>query len=382
MRANKMCAILGNVYECPELLPLTEKRPLATLPFDCKYRLIDFNLSNAINANVKSVYMVFNQGTTKSVFDHIGGGREWHLDSVDSRYFIHFYQDFLKKKAEGRPYYESVIDYLHKSKSEYTVFMGNRMLCNIDLEAVLKIHQQNDSEMTVVYKKMPREQIYRQDEILEVDEHGIVKGNHNFLEERSDDELLNLCMKIFICRTDWLIHALEEGQKVGSPVALLDFLTLLMSRVKTSAYEYTGFLSNIFDIKSYYDANMAMLDPKKFTSLLYSKQKIYTKLKNEVATYYSPTSDVKNSQFATGCLVDGKAYGSLFSRSVVIEKDAEIENSIIMANCCIKENAFIRDAILDKNVVVEPGVKIIGSADKPVVIKKNTHVLNDVYGGE
>ncbi len=127
---------------------------------------------------------------------------------------------------------------------------------------------------------------------------------------------------------------------------------------------------------------MAMLDPKKFTSLLYSKQKIYTKLKNEVATYYSPTSDVKNSQFATGCLVDGKAYGSLFSRSVVIEKDAEIENSIIMANCYIKENAFIRDAILDKNVVVEPGVKIIGSADKPVVIKKNTHVLNDVYGGE
>lgn len=67
-----MCAILGNVYECPELLPLTEKRPLATLPFDCKYRLIDFNLSNAINANIKSVYMVFNQGTTKSVFDHIG----------------------------------------------------------------------------------------------------------------------------------------------------------------------------------------------------------------------------------------------------------------------------------------------------------------------
>lgn len=377
-----MCAILGNVYECPELLPLTEKRPLATLPFDCKYRLIDFNLSNVINANVKSVYMVFNQGTTKSVFDHIGGGREWHLDSVDSRYFIHFYQDSLKKKAEGRPYFESVIDYLQKSKSEYTVFIGNRMLCNIDLEAVLKIHQQNDSEMTVVYKKMPREQIYRQDEILEVDEHGIITGNHNILEERSDAELLNLCMKIFICRTDWLIQALEKGQNLGGPVALIDFFTLLMSHVKTSAYEYTGFLSNIFDIKSYYDANMAMLDPKKFTSLLYSKQKIYTKLKNEVATYYSPTSDVKNSQFATGCLVDGKAYGSLFSRSVVIEKGAEVENSIIMASCCIKENAFIRDAILDKNVVVEPGVKIIGSATKPVVIKKNTHVLSDVYGGE
>lgn len=382
MRANKLCAILGNVYECPELLPLTEKRPWATLPFDCKYRLIDFNLSNTINANVKSVYMLFNQGKTKSVFDHIGGGREWHLDSVDSRYFIHFYQDFLKRKAEGRPYFESVIDYLNKSKSEYTVFMGNRMLCNIDLTAVLKIHEQSDSELTVVYKKMPKNQIYHQDEILEVDDRGMVTGNHNSLEDRSDNELMNLSMKIFICRTDHLMTALQEGQNSGAPVALLNFFNQMMGQVKTQAYEYTGFLSNIFDVKSYYDANMDMLDPKKFASLLYSKHKVYTKLKNEVATYYSATSDVKNSQFATGCLVDGKAHNSLFSRSVVIEKDAEIEGSIVMANCKIQENAIVKYAILDKNVVVEPGVKIIGSAEHPLVVKKNTHVLSDIYGGE
>ncbi|MDT2737585.1 glucose-1-phosphate adenylyltransferase subunit GlgD [Enterococcus pseudoavium] len=382
MRANKMCAILGNVHECPELLPLTEKRPLATLPFDCKYRLIDFNLSNAINANIKSVYMVFNQGTTKSVFDHIGGGREWHLDSVDSRFFIHFYQDFLKKKAEGRPYFESVIDYLNKSKSEYTVFMGNRMLYNIDLEAVLKIHQQNDSTLTVVYKKMPKEQIYRQDEILDVDEHGTVTDHHNFLADKSDEELLNMSMKLFVCRTDWLISALQEGQNHGGPVALLDFLILAMDKVKTSAYEYTGLVSNIFDINSYYKANMDMLDPKKFASLLYSKQKVYTKLKNEVATYYAPTSEVTDSQFATGCMVYGKVHGSLFSRSVVVENGAQIEDSIVMASCSIHENALIKNAILDKNVVVEAGVKIIGSANKPIVIKKNTHVLSDIYGGE
>ncbi|GAA2909499.1 glucose-1-phosphate adenylyltransferase subunit GlgD [Enterococcus pseudoavium] len=382
MRANKMCAILGNVHECPELLPLTEKRPLATLPFDCKYRLIDFNLSNAINANIKSVYIVFNQGTTKSVFDHIGGGREWHLDSVDSRFFIHFYQDFLKKKAEGRPYFESVIDYLNKSKSEYTVFMGNRMLYNIDLEAVLKIHQQNDSTLTVVYKKMPKEQIYRQDEILDVDEHGTVTDHHNFLADKSDEELLNMSMKLFVCRTDWLISALQEGQNHGGPVALLDFLILAMDKVKTSAYEYTGLVSNIFDINSYYKANMDMLDPKKFASLLYSKQKVYTKLKNEVATYYAPTSEVTDSQFATGCMVYGKVHGSLFSRSVVVENGAQIEDSIVMASCSIHENALIKNAILDKNVVVEAGVKIIGSANKPIVIKKNTHVLSDIYGGE
>ena len=44
MKTNKMCALIGNIHRYDELLPLTENRPLATLPFDCKYRLIDFNL--------------------------------------------------------------------------------------------------------------------------------------------------------------------------------------------------------------------------------------------------------------------------------------------------------------------------------------------------
>ncbi|MBO1306806.1 glucose-1-phosphate adenylyltransferase subunit GlgD [Enterococcus sp. 669A] len=382
MRANKMCAILGNAHECQELMPLTEKRPLATLPFDCKYRLLDFSLSNIVNANVKSVYMVFNQGLTRSVFDHIGGGREWHLDSVDSKYFIHFYQDYLQRRAEGRPYYEAAIDYLKKSKSKYTVFMGNKMLCNIDLRAVLKIHQQHDSDITVVYKKMPINQIAYQDIILDIDEHGIVEGHHSYFDDPVESEIKNLSMNIFIVGTDWLINAMTDGQKKGTPVAIQDFLTLCMDKHKTSAYEYTGFLSNIFDVKAYYDANMAMLDSKKFSSLLYSNQKIYTKLKNEVATYYAPTSDVHNSQFATGCIVKGKVRNSLFSRSSVVEEGAEVRDSIIMASAVINENASISYAILDKHVYVDAGVKIVGTPEKPVVIKKNVHVTCDIIGGE
>lgn len=382
MRANKMCAIIGSINESKELLPLTEKRPLSTLPYDCKYRIIDFNLSNVVNANIKSVYMVFNQDLTKSVFDHIGGGREWHLDSVDSHYFIHFFQNFLRKKAEGLPYFDQAIDYLNKSKSEYTVFMGNQMLCNIDLEAVLKIHQNKGSEITAVYKKMPKEQISGKDVLLEIEEQGMVKGYHSFADADKTPELFNLGMNIFICRTDWLIQKLQEGQNNDAPVSIQEYLTQLMTTVTTSAYEYTGFLSNIFDIPSYYQANMAMLDSKKFASLLFSSQKIYTKLKNEVATYYAPTSVVTNSQFATGCVIEGAVENSLVSRSTLVQERATISDSIIMASVKVLEGAEIKYAILDKNVVVEPGVKIIGTLEKPVVVKKNAHVLHDIYGGE
>ena len=127
MRTNKMCAILGNLHRYKELMPLTESRPLSTLLFDCKYRLLDFNLSSIENANIKQVYMIFNEGETQSVFDHIGGGKEWNLDGVQNRFFIHLFQDSLKQQAAGQEYYYNVIDYLEKSKSEHTVYMGSNI---------------------------------------------------------------------------------------------------------------------------------------------------------------------------------------------------------------------------------------------------------------
>lgn len=166
MKTKKMCAILGNVSTFQGLLPLTENRPLDTLPFDCKYRLIDFPLSSIANANINSIFMIFNEGETRSVFDHIGGGKEWNLDSLQNCYFVYFYQDILKQKEQGQPYYESVIDYLKKSESEYTVFIGSNMLCTIDLRAVLKSHQKQNNRMTVVYKRVNSSTISLEERII------------------------------------------------------------------------------------------------------------------------------------------------------------------------------------------------------------------------
>lgn len=382
MRANKMCAILSSEHEYNDLMPLTEKRPLSTLYFDCKYRILDFALSSAVNANVNSIFMVFNDNKTQSVFDHLGGGREWHLDSILSYFFIHTYQEKLRKKAEGKDYYDTTIGYLEKSKSEYTVIMGNKMLCNIDLRAVLKIHQVQDSEMTVVFKRVTQDKIHADDQVLTVAADGRLAGNQKFKAAPRNQELYNLSMDIFIVKTDWLIKELEKGQNEGAPASIQKFLTEKMSETATSTYEYTGYLSNIFDIKSYYDANRDMLDPKKFGSLLYSSQKVLTKTKNEVPTYFSENSTVHSSQFATGCIIEGTVKGSLISRRSLIKENAQVIDSIVMANSDIHEGAIIQNAILDKNVVVEAGVKIIGNPDKPVVVKKDSHIISDIYGGE
>lgn len=380
MRTNKMCAILGNLHRYKELMPLTESRPLSTLLFDCKYRLLDFNLSSIENANIKQVYMIFNEGETQSVFDHIGGGKEWNLDGVQNRFFIHLFQDSLKQQAAGQEYYYNVIDYLEKSKSEHTVYMGSNILCNIDLRALLKIHQLQNKEVTVVYKRISSDNVSDNDLIFSVDEEGHL--NEAVQAKKCETEsMVNLCTDIFIIKTDRLIQALKEGQAVGATPDLGRFLRERISIENTSLYEYTGYLSNIYDIQSYYQTNMDMLDVHKFTSLLYSNQKIYTKLKNEVPTYYAETSDVKNSHFASGCIVEGSVERSLVARRTTIHPNAHVKDTIIFGNNEIKEGAEVSYAILDKNVVIAEGVKVRGTSDAPIVVKKNTHVTEDLIGG-
>lgn len=65
---------------------------------------------------------------------------------------------------------------------------------------------------------------------------------------------------IYVAKTPWLINRLEEEMKREEPRRLRYFLRELLLTSNALAFEYTGYLSNIFSVKSYYDANMDMLN--------------------------------------------------------------------------------------------------------------------------
>lgn len=378
MKTNKTCAILGDINKFEGLLPLTSRRPVSLLPFDGIYRMIDFNLSNVIDADIHSIYMIFNQGMTQSVIDHISSGKEWNLSSLPNRYFMHFFQGFEAEKSVDEHYYDAIIEYVEKSDSEFTVFIGNKMLCNLDLGEVLNIHKLHREDVTVVYKKMPKEQVAQGDILLDVAENGNVKDLTVFDSSAKIDDTENLFMNIFIVKSDWLVEELKQGKAMDDAIRIENILRDTMKTKKTWAFEYTGYLSNIHDIKSYYDANMEMLESGKFLSLLHSSKKIYMKNINGVPTYYSANSKVTNSQLAAGCLVYGNVDRSIFSSKSIVRENAVVSNSIIMAKSEIKRDARVEYAILDKNVVIEEGVRVIGTPENPIVVQKNVHVVEDL----
>ena len=57
-------------------------------------------------------------------------------------------------------------------------------------------------------------------------------------------------------------------------------------------------------------------------------------------------------------------------RQVTVEEGAQVQDCVIMNDCVIGAGAEVRCAILDKNVVVRPGSRLIGTPDNPVIVKR------------
>ncbi len=377
MKIDKYSAILGNTVGFHDMSTLTNNRPVASLPFGGKYRLIDFPLSSLANAGVRSIFGIFQQDNISSVFDHIRSGREWGLSTLLSHYYLGIYNTRVESSTVGKEYYQQLLTYLKRSGSNQTVSINCDVLINIDLNQVFHLHNTTKSPITVVYKKLPKKDISGVNAILEVDETDHVLSHHLF-DENSNQDLYNMSTDIFVVDTPWLIERLEEEAKKENPEKLRYVLRELAEESGAFAYEYTGYLANIHSVESYYQANKDMLDLHKFYSLFTPNQKIYTKVKNEEPTYYASSSKVAKSQFASGSIIEGEVVNSVLSRNVRVHEDSLVKDSLLFTRAVIGKGAQVEYAILDKGVEVAEGVVIRGTAEHPVVVKKGEKVTEDI----
>lgn len=377
MKIDKYSAILGNTVGYHDMSTLTSHRPVASLPFGGKYRLIDFPLSSLANAGIRSVFGIFQQENISSVFDHIRSGREWGLSTLLSHYYLGIYNTPVENTTVGPEYYQQLLTYLKRSGSDQTVALNCDVLVNIDLNQVFHLHNTVDRPITVAYKKLPSKDISEVNSVLEIDESDHVISQKLF-DSKDEAEVFNMSTDIFIVDTPWLIEKIEEEAKKEYPQKLRYILRELAVEYNAFAFEYTGYLANVHSVESYYRSNLDMLETQNFIKLFSPNQKVYTKVKNEEPTYYAKTSNIKTSQFASGSIVEGTVENSVVSRRVYLHQGSEVRSSILFPGVVVHENAIVEHAILDKGVEVAAGVTIRGSLEAPVVVQKGTIVTEDI----
>jgi glucose-1-phosphate adenylyltransferase len=140
--------------------------------------------------------------------------------------------------------------------------------------------------------------------------------------------------------------------------------------LRVNSYRFKGYSQRVETVNSYYSFNMDLIN-RQVRGELFSVNPIYTKKRDEVPAYYSPSAQVKNSLVADGCIIEGKVENSVLFRGVRVGKGASVKNSILMQEDNIQANVELEYVIFDKNVTIQSGERFIAPSQHPIVIGKN-----------
>ncbi|WJH34132.1 glucose-1-phosphate adenylyltransferase subunit GlgD [Paenibacillus aurantius] len=359
--------VINLVNELDDMEELTYNRAVASVPFGGRYRLIDFILSSMVNSGIRNV-AVFTHTKYRSLMDHIGSGREWDLARKRNGIFIlpPAVEELQEMLRGDLFYFYKHRDYFYRSSQEYVVISRSHMVCNINLEDVVDFHKESKADITLVYKddddqnqaKCRRIQVNSEGRVTVIQDHfGRTESN-------------KISMEIFVMKKELLLDLVETSLSEGYDHFVRNAIMKNTDRLTIYGYRYRGYLGVINTIQSYYQHSMKLLDPDVWNELFFKPGSIYTKVKDEPPTKYTPKSFVRNSLIANGCIIDGSVENCILFRGVKVGSGVHLKNSIIMQNCQISERASIENAILDKDVTVSNDTVLKGDPKAPFIAVK------------
>lgn len=381
VKTNKILGLISLDEDNMALGQLTSVRPVASIPFGGRYRIIDFVLSNMVNAGISTVGIYLND-KERSLMDHLRSGKPWDLDGNKGGLFV--FSPFSTPsnvrdlKGDIMTFYNN-IDILDKACEKYVLISGSTMVANIDYTKVLDEHIKNGNEITVVYKNFDKLSHYYDNAFVlnEDGEKRVTSFGLKIVRKSETEEVhhsAKVSLNMYLMETKIFRELIEKAVAEGKNIYLREVLQDACRNHVMKGYEFSGFLGFINSVKNYYKTSMDLLNEKNLLDLFYGDSRIITKVKNESPAYYSKDSNVTNSLIANGCEIEGEVKNSIIFRRVKVEKGAKIENSIIMQNSVIKKGADISYAIIDKNVEVSSKTEIKGSKKQPLVIEKGSLV--------
>lgn len=360
--------IFSNIYD-DALGDLTANRTVASLPFGGRYRQIDYVLSNMVNSGITSVGVI-TKYNYESLMDHLGSCEEWDLNRKTGGLFI--IPPFASGKSEvyhGKlEALHTALNFLNTQKSEYIVLSDTITICNIDYQEVLARHIASGDGITAVVSTQ-KESGINYPIVFEANNDSCAK-TINVNCEAKDNSLVGLGM--FIMKREALIEVVTECVSAGHYHFEKDFLQKFFNENKISVnlYKFEGVVLRNRNIAAYLQNNIKLIDEEVHKGLYKSSAPIYTKVRDEIPTYYGEDSVVDECIIADGCKIYGELKNSILFRDVTIEEGAQVIGSVVMQGSKIKKGAHIENAIIDKNVIVTEGARLLGAKTSPVIIKK------------
>jgi glucose-1-phosphate adenylyltransferase len=357
------------------LFPLTAFRSKPSVPFGGRYRIVDFVLSNLINSQIYSIYLLV-QYKSQSLIEHVR--QNWILSSRIENHFITVVPPQMRLGPEWfQGTSDAVFQNLNLIQShdpDLVLVFGADHVYRMDIRQMIDFHLKKEAHVTVAARPVPVDQASDFGVIITDGERRIVgfqekpekpapmpdnvdhayvsMGNYLFNKDVLLQALTNVRGKK---QHDFGAHVIPDLVGTGKVFAY-DFATHEIPGTKD--YEEKGYWRDVGTIKAFFEAHMDLLDDKPRFELSNPLWNMYP------AEYTGPgtkilNATVENSILSEGVtILDASVRNSIIRRGVIIEDDVIIENCIIMDRTTIKRGAKLRNVIVDKQNVIGEKEKI------------------------
>lgn len=357
------------------LQELTQVRPIASLPFGGRYRVIDFALSNMVRSGITNIGVVA-QNNYASLMDHLGSGKDWDLDRKRDGLFIfppHLTSDncgWYKGSAEA---FHAIDGYVRGSRQRYIVVSGSHVVCSLSLQPALIWHRESGADITMLYYEDNRltSADYPRCTFLQTCAGGRICDME--VRPRTSDSN-KVFMEIYIMEKSFFEQLVADCVARGNYDLVRDMIVRNLNLYMVYGYRFNGYVARVDSVQAYYRNNMALLNSDVRQALFYDAGKVFTKVKNEAPARHGADARVRNCLVANGCQVHGEVENSILFRNVSVEKGAKVRNSILMQGVHVGAGAVLEQVILDKRVQIGEGKSLTGQANYPLVVGKGAQV--------
>ncbi len=382
MRAPRVLGIVLAGGEGKRLSPLTADRAKPAVPFGGIYRLVDFVLSNLVNAGYLRI-VVLTQYKSHSLDRHIT--TTWRMSTLLGNYIT----PVPAQQRLGPQWYRGSADAIHQSlnlvydeRPEHVVVFGADHVYRMDPRQMVEQHVASGAGVTVAGIRVPRSEAHGFGVIQTAADGRTIEA---FLEKPADPpglpddpDTVYASMGNYVFTTEALLEAvkLDAGDEGSVHDMGGNIIPLMVEKGAAQVYDFSdnavpgatdrdrGYWRDVGTLDSYYDAHMDLVSIHPIFNLYNRQWPILThapalppaKFVFEEAGRIGQAVDSLVSQ---GVIVSGgRVRRSVVSPGVRVNSGSEVQASVLMDNVNIGRGAVVRNAILDKNVVVEPGATL------------------------
>ena len=370
------------------LYPLTASRSKPAVPIAGKYRLVDIPISNCINSSLNRI-LVLTQFNSASLNKHI---KNTYQFSMFSKGFV----DILaaEQTPDNSGWFQGTADAVRQSLRhinsydfEYILILSGDQLYQMDFEEMIDNHAASGADISIATIPVGDR---------EAPEFGILKANEenvitSFIEKPSADLLPEwvsdtgaemkaqgrnylASMGIYVFNRKLLFDLLEDEKKDATDFGK-EIIPTSIEKYKVISYQYDGYWTDIGNIYSFFEANLALtLDLPPFN--LFDNQKVvYSRAR------MLPPAKISGTTLEKTIIAEGSIISASRIENSVIGVRSRIGHGSTIVSCYIMGNDYY-ETISEIAHNKERGIPQTGIGErcyiKNTIVDKNCRIGNDV----